>query len=101
MPCWRVQTVSLNLEKLNTDYLEAAVKALGWTMTNGLIQTNQGNLRIDGKTISSRTLSSDALTKLGNQLQKQTSIEIVRAAAIRNKWGVKQVAANKIVLRRN
>jgi len=101
MPCWQVQTVSLDLKTLNKDHLEAAIKSLGWTMNRYGIQTDKGTITINGTTISGRRMTDTDLATIGGQIKRQISVEIIKAAAARNKWGVVQAAPNKIVLRRS
>ena len=101
MPCWLVQTVSLDLENLNKDYLEVAIKGLNWKMMGNRIQTDKGYMNLSGTKISSTYLDEQTLRTLGKTLKKQISIEIIKKAAAKNKWGVVQSAPNKIVLRRS
>lgn len=101
MPCWEVRTVSLEMKIVDKKYLESAVKSLKWQMRGNTIITDQGErITIRDGRVESTNMNEAELTQVRSALQRQTSIEIIKAAAVRNKWGAVQVSPTKITLRR-
>lgn len=101
MPCWEVREVSIEMKIVDKKYTESAIKALGWTMRGTeVITSNRERFSIVSGKVTSPYLTIQQLTEVRNKLQQQTSIEIIRAAAVRNRWGAIQVSPTKITLKR-
>jgi len=82
-------------------YTDSAIKSLGWTIRGTEITTDKRErFSIVSGQITSPYLTTQQLTEIRNKIQQQTSIEIIKAAAVRNKWGAIQVSPTKITLKR-
>lgn len=90
MPCWTIQTNSVELVKCDNVTLQAALKSLGVTVSyDGAFYLDGQRVRIDG----GRLLGfgrPDQLSGIANQIKRAYSAEAVKQAAQRNGWTVKQ-----------
>ena len=82
MPCWTVQTASIDIGKVDADLLRAAMTALGFPRYQ----------YADGKvTVQGRYVPEEQLGKIKVEYARQ----VVFSQAKRFNWQMKEVAANK------
>ena len=104
MPCYEVNTMTLDFHALDRDVFDRAVKTLGWTIDQsgdyirqgmgGKTFTHRGDfVRIDrfNMTIDFRngtvSVPADQQHRV-NELKRSYSMEAIKTAAIRNGWSM-------------
>ena len=101
MPCYTVQTSSVDLGKLPADLLAAAED---WLRTQGVGVHREGarvQYRVDGViawrtggTLESRQMSDETLAVFAGRLKGAVSRAAILRAAAANKWTVRQTGAS-------
>ena len=101
MPCWEINTMSVDLIASDRDLLEQALKSLGYLYKrNGNNFVIGGGLIISGNTITGRDI--DRI----NSIRRQYSIETIKSVAKKKKWvGTWKMSGhnrtgNKVVLKK-
>ena len=100
MPCYQVNTVSVEFKATSTEHLLAALKALGWSYNydERAQRIYVRNFEIDlaaGKAEITR-YQQDYL----NELKVAYSTEVVKSVAAKRRWVLKRRAAQKFEARR-
>ena len=102
MPCYTVNTISVELKAENWQLLSKAASAIGLKVTsvnNGFIrvETPDGAISIsDGQATGQQAV----VDKWANPLRVQYAKTVVREAATRMGWQVSQQSDNKFVVRK-
>lgn len=101
MPCYEVNTISLELKTANKDLLHAAIKSLGFTITeikNGIIvHTPQGDITIANGTATSTMRNAEDWI---NKVKQAYSMQTIEYVAKKYKFTVTEKPGNKITMRR-
>jgi len=88
MPCWEVQSLSVEFHAEHLDLLKAALKALGISFT----ATADGLLLGNGMTLdlkSGRATLDAAQQQQLNAIKREYSRQAIKRAALRNRWNVR------------
>lgn len=92
MPCYTVQTNTIDVPKMNATLRARALAALGATV-QGSIFTYQGNrYYFTAGRLAGEGVSAEQLAKVAALVKKHYSDQVVRYTAQRNGWTLKQTA---------
>lgn len=100
MPCWEIQTMSVDLIASNRDLLEQALKSLGYRYYRYGNDFEMGTMGIKGNKIYSEDMDKV------NEIRRAYSIEVIKVVAKKKKWSGtwkmsgKQATGNKVVLKK-
>lgn len=98
MPCYTVQTMSVEFRAAHADLLDAAIQRLGWTMEK---QRGDRVIRIPGApamrwdNIAERMEIQVGQQDRLNELKRAYSAECLRRVAQLNRWTVSRATATK------
>jgi predicted transcriptional regulator len=100
MPCYTVQLTTVEFKAKHSDILEQALKALKlpYSFLNNQISIIGSYLAIDLAKQQVRMERTE--TSLVNRIKQEYSKQAILVASAKNKWIVKQLADNKLALRR-
>jgi frataxin-like iron-binding protein CyaY len=100
MPCWEVNTMSVQFSAKHLDVLKRAVDALGWYLYEGqfgdviTVQTDRGQNIIINKAAGEATIAVDTQSAL-NQLKVAYSQQALKKAAKAKGWAYNATTAQK------
>lgn len=92
MPCYTVQTNSIDVPKMNPAMRGRALVALGATV-HGSVFTYQGNRYwFSGSQLSAQDVDADQVAKVAALVKRHYSDQVIKYTAQRNGWKLKQTA---------
>ena len=95
MPCYEVNTLTVEFQAKHVDLLESAARSLGMSFTklrSGLVFVDEITIDLtSGEATYQSRKSATAQEKL-NLLKRQYSVEAIKTAATRTGWSKEQVA---------
>lgn len=102
MSCYTVQLTTVEFKAQHAELLKKALNELGLKFSHNE-RTNRisiigSYLTIDLAAQQVRCERNE--TSLVNRIKQQYSLEAIKLASAKNKWVVKQMASNKLALRR-
>lgn len=114
MPCWTVAKSEVKLQGLNPEFLRAALTALGFSINTAEYSQRRGYsfsadrfsdgvsvvIALDGTVSVNASERATDLTKLGNEVKRAYSVQVVQAASKRFGWSLKQTSENKYAVQR-
>lgn len=99
MPCWEVQTMSVEFVAKHIDLLEKALQAakFKYTINGNIVTIDNGAIKIDLKAEKAEIqysygTSKNKLQEKLNVLKKAYSVEALKKAALMNGWSMGKVA---------
>ena len=100
MPCYQVNTISVELKAADRDLLEQALRTLGLSFhrTRDLVRVYaaSGVIEITGDTASTTAQSLPTL----NRIRQQYSREVIKAASTKYRWAASWKTPDRVTLRR-
>jgi len=100
MPCWEIQTMSVDLIASNRDLLEQALKSLGYQYYRYGNDFEMGTMGIKGNKIYGENMDKV------NAIRRAYSIEVLKHVAKKKGWSGawkmsgQNVTGNKVVLKK-
>ena len=102
MPCYTVQLTTVEFKAKHVEILRAALDSMklrySYNESSQKIKIIGSYLSID--LAAQKVVCERNETSLVNRIKQEYSRQAIQAAATKNKWIVKQLASNKLALRR-
>lgn len=103
MPCWTVNTISVELKAADWELLKKAVASLGYV--NAFVDEAAKIIRFTyaGRTVTverDRIYHAVGTESVVAEIKRGYAQTVVKAAAERFRWGVKQAGENKLQISR-